>query len=115
MAAKPSPQSNPMDQSKGEDTDDRPEIPPGRSLPPVLPPPEDGRCLLLDRCHADVFEVSVPHGGSRKALHHSNLTVFEMVLDRVSTRDLVALMVTSRGAKAVVDQYVEHRLRKDQR
>ena len=94
MAAKPSPQSNPMDQSDGEDTDDRRELPPGHSMPPVLPPPEDGRCPLLDCCHADVFE---------------------MILDRVSTRDLVALMVTSRGAKAVVDEYVEHRLRKDQR
>ena len=93
MAAKPSPSSNPMDQSEGEDTDDIPELPPapGRSLPPVLPPPEDRRCPLLDRCHADVFE---------------------MILDRLSTRDLVALMITSRGAKAVVDQYVEHRMTK---
>ena len=98
MAAKPTTQSNPtMDKSEGEDTEDIPELPPdppGRSLPPVLPPPDDGRCPLLENCHADVFE---------------------MILDRVSMRDLVALMVTSRGAKAVVDQYVEHRMRKDQR
>ena len=94
MAAKPSPPSNPVEPSEGGDAEDRKELAPGRSLPPLLPPPEDGRCLLLDCCHADVFE---------------------MVLDRVSTRDLVALMVTSKGAKAVVDQYVEHRLKKDQR
>ena len=94
MAAKPGPSShNPAELNEGE-TNDRPQLPPGRSLPPVLPPPEDGRCLLLDCCHADVVEI---------------------VLDRVSTRDLVALMVTSRGAKGVVDQYVEHRLKKDQR
>jgi len=92
MAGKPIQPPNFVDLSEGEMVD-RHELPPGRSLPPHLPPPQDGRCFLLD-CHADIFE---------------------MVLDRVSTRDLVALMVTSNSAKGVIDQYVEHRLKKDQR
>ena len=90
MAAKPSQQVVELNE---EEMEDRHELPPGRSLPPHLPPPQDGRCFLLD-CHADIFE---------------------MVLDRVSIRDLRAFMVTSKSAKGVIDQYVRHRLKKDQR
>ena len=71
-----------------------PDLPPGRSLTPQLAPPMNGRCFLLDCLNADTFEV---------------------VLDKMSTRDLVAFMVTSKNAKSIVDQYVEHKLRKDQR
>ena len=69
-------------------------LPPGRSPTPQIAPPLNGRCFLLDCLNADAFE---------------------MVLDKMSTRDLVALMVTSKNAKSIVDQYVEHKLRKDQR
>jgi hypothetical protein len=70
------------------------ELAPGRSLPPSLPPPADGRCFLFDHLNPDTFEI---------------------VLDELQTRDLVAFIQTSKTAKDIVDKYVDHSVKKGER
>lgn len=70
------------------------ELPPGRSMPPILPPPEGENCPFFDLSNDDIYE---------------------MILERLSTRDLVALMRTSRRAKATVDSFVRHSVYKGDR
>ena len=55
-------------------------------LSPAHPtPPTDGSCPLLELISTEVFEL---------------------ILDKLSLRDVVALMLTSKTAKAMVDHYI---------